>query len=267
MHECSVKSRLVRAKNFDVTWGHWFLLLGLLLFASGAMPLRDEIVLPEMLAIELPKPQMTEIAPTEAPLQELLESAKAGAFKVTHDRVKPLPIGGTQVTWTAWDERRGRVERAPRKARTSMFFRSAKLRLEFRAMITPPPAIKARKSCAMLRGKSMLLGSMLRGLDKGIVFYIGAAFRTRQAGPSPGKPARSLLAMAVPNLGVLTSLLKQAKMPFTLFGALQRLPVIDGFYSPAQSGNSNRFGIPAPLASGMITDRILPSGVTTRFIF
>jgi len=103
MRECSVESRLVRAKNLDVMWGRWLLLSGLLLFVGGAMPLRDEIVLPEMLAIELPKPQMTEIAPTEAPLQELLESAKAGAFKVTHDRVKPLPIGGTQVTWTAWD--------------------------------------------------------------------------------------------------------------------------------------------------------------------
>ena len=80
-----------------------FLLLSLLLFAGGAMPVRDEIVLPEILAVELPKPQMTEIAPTEAPLQQLLESATAGAFKVTHDRVKPLPIGGTLVTWTAWD--------------------------------------------------------------------------------------------------------------------------------------------------------------------
>ena len=101
MNEFFIKPRL--APSTRGICGLWFALLGLLLFASGAAPLKDEIVLPEILAIELPKAQMTEIGPTEAPLQQLLESATAGAFKVTHDRVKPLPIGGTLVKWTAWE--------------------------------------------------------------------------------------------------------------------------------------------------------------------
>ena len=68
IQECSLKSRFERAKNFVVACGRWLTLLSLALFAGAAVPLKDEIVLPEMLAIELPKPQMTEIAPTEAPL-------------------------------------------------------------------------------------------------------------------------------------------------------------------------------------------------------
>ncbi|HUK41632.1 MAG TPA: hypothetical protein VLX11_11320, partial [Candidatus Acidoferrales bacterium] len=80
------------------------------------MLLRDEIILPEMLAIELPKPQMTEIAPAESPIRELLGSAKAGTLQVTHDRLKPLPLGGTRVTWTAWEgvpgESRARVTKS-----------------------------------------------------------------------------------------------------------------------------------------------------------
>lgn len=62
-----------------------------------------EIVLAESLAVELPEPGLTEIAPTASPLRELLESAAAGGLRVTHDRSAPLPIGPTSVTWTAWE--------------------------------------------------------------------------------------------------------------------------------------------------------------------
>ena len=60
------------------------------------------IVLPDILAIELPAPGMTEIAPSASPLRELLESASAGELMVTHDQSAPLPVGATRVTWTAW---------------------------------------------------------------------------------------------------------------------------------------------------------------------
>jgi hypothetical protein len=95
--------RKVLLKTLGRLYGRWFFLFALLLLMAGAAPTKDAIVLPEILAIELPKPQMTEIAPTEAPLRQLLESATAGVFKVTHDRLKPLPIGGTLITWIAWD--------------------------------------------------------------------------------------------------------------------------------------------------------------------
>jgi len=60
------------------------------------------MMLPEMLAIELPSREMDEIAPDRSPLKDLLESATANGLRVTHDRVSPVGIGATQVTWTAW---------------------------------------------------------------------------------------------------------------------------------------------------------------------
>ena len=95
--------RKVLPKTLGRLYSRWFFLFTLLLLMAGAAPTKDAIVLPEILAIELPKPQMTEIAPMEAPLRQLLEAATAGVFKVTHDRLKPLPIGGTLITWIAWD--------------------------------------------------------------------------------------------------------------------------------------------------------------------
>jgi hypothetical protein len=56
-----------------------------------------------MLAVELPAAGMSEIAASTSPLRELLASANAAGLQVTHDQVRPLPIGGTPVTWTAWD--------------------------------------------------------------------------------------------------------------------------------------------------------------------
>lgn len=71
-----------------------------------------KIALPEMLAIELPEPAMTSIAPSASPLKELLESAVATAagLQVTHDVRAPLPLGGTQVTWTSWSAAPGASE-------------------------------------------------------------------------------------------------------------------------------------------------------------
>lgn len=63
---------------------------------------RPVIELPALLAIELPQEGMTDIAPTASPLRELLAAARMGEARVSHDQVKPLPIGATQVTWTAW---------------------------------------------------------------------------------------------------------------------------------------------------------------------
>src|ERR1043166_8250122 len=83
----------------------WLWLLIVLILAGAAAPVKtkDEIVLPEILAIELPNTQKSTIAPTEGPLRELLQSAMAGGSKVTHDRSGPLSLGGTLITWTAWD--------------------------------------------------------------------------------------------------------------------------------------------------------------------
>ena len=93
---------------------------GVCLLAAGAVPLKDEIALPEMLAVELPKAQMTEIGPAESPLKELLQSAAAGPLRITHDRSRPLPIGGTLVTWTAWDGVPG--ESRPRMTRSAYVY-------------------------------------------------------------------------------------------------------------------------------------------------
>ncbi|MDO8477673.1 MAG: hypothetical protein Q7W02_16030 [Candidatus Rokubacteria bacterium] len=71
--------------------------------AAQAQPARSSgIELPEMLAIELPAPGMTSIGPGASPLKELLESALAPGRQVAHDVRSPLPLGATQVTWTAW---------------------------------------------------------------------------------------------------------------------------------------------------------------------
>ena len=59
------------------------------------------IVLPEMLAIELPGAAIS-IAPDVSPLKDLLASPVAPGLKVTHDVRAPLPLGATSVTWTAW---------------------------------------------------------------------------------------------------------------------------------------------------------------------
>ena len=64
-----------------------------LLVTTAAVPLKDEIALPEMLATELPKPQMTEISPAENPLKELLQSASLGSLALDS-------LGKVQVAFT-----------------------------------------------------------------------------------------------------------------------------------------------------------------------
>jgi hypothetical protein len=70
-----------------------------------------------MLAIELPAPAGN-ISPEASPLRDLLESARAGVLAVSHDQVAPLAVGGTLVTWTAWEASSG-------AARTAVAKRSA----------------------------------------------------------------------------------------------------------------------------------------------
>ncbi len=64
---------------------------------------RGEIVLPDLLAIELPGADATRIEPTDSPLRELLATVTAGGFQVTHDLTHPIGTGTTDVTWTAWE--------------------------------------------------------------------------------------------------------------------------------------------------------------------
>jgi hypothetical protein len=85
--------------------------------ASGEVP----IVLPELLAIELPV-GTTQIAPDDSPLRELLASAAAGGLGVTHDLTSPIGPGATEVTWTAWESAPGESRvRATRRERIHVF--------------------------------------------------------------------------------------------------------------------------------------------------
>lgn len=80
------------------------------------------IALPEALAVELPSGAMTRISPTESPLRELLELASTGGLRVSQDQTEPLPIGPTEVTWTAWEGSPGASPpRATRKAHVYVF--------------------------------------------------------------------------------------------------------------------------------------------------
>lgn len=62
----------------------------------------NDLVLPELLAIELP-PSAARLAPDVSPLKELLQAARSGTRQVTHDLKEPIGAGAHRVTWTAWD--------------------------------------------------------------------------------------------------------------------------------------------------------------------
>src|ERR1043166_1825570 len=83
----------------------WLWLLIVLILAGAGAPIKTkaESVLPATLAIQLPHTHQTTTAPREEALREVLQSAMAGGSKVTHDRSGPLSLGGTLITWTAWD--------------------------------------------------------------------------------------------------------------------------------------------------------------------
>ncbi|MBN1810177.1 MAG: hypothetical protein JW909_14020 [Planctomycetes bacterium] len=63
----------------------------------------EDIVLPELLAVEIPAPGAVEISDADSPLHELLVSATAGGLQVTYEPAgAAYPLGGTEVTWTSW---------------------------------------------------------------------------------------------------------------------------------------------------------------------
>jgi hypothetical protein len=65
-----------------------------------------EIVLPDVLAVELPK-GVLQIGPADAPLRALLTSARSGTRKVTADLNHKVGAGPVRVTWSAWDDAPG----------------------------------------------------------------------------------------------------------------------------------------------------------------
>ncbi len=82
-------------------------------------PADAEIVLPDPLAIELPAEGMTNILASDSPMAGLLASVTAGSLQMTNDHADCVfPLGGTEVTWTAWD---GAPEAGTMKARKSAF--------------------------------------------------------------------------------------------------------------------------------------------------
>ena len=94
-------------------------LLGLALAeAAPAQPRLPEIILPDLLAVELPTSGLTEISPTASPLKELLASARAGDLRVTNDVTRSLQVGSAAVTWTAAD---GAGRTVSRKAQVYVF--------------------------------------------------------------------------------------------------------------------------------------------------
>ena len=80
------------------------------------------IALPEMLAVELPGADVTSISPRDSPLRELLEGARAGGLRVTHDLISPIGAGAIEVTWTAWEGAPGQsAARGSRTGRVHVF--------------------------------------------------------------------------------------------------------------------------------------------------
>jgi hypothetical protein len=72
------------------------------------------IGLPPMPGLELPAGMRSGIPADASPMKELLASATAGGLRVTHDRAGYVfPVGGTRVTWTAWE---GEPRTSPPKA-------------------------------------------------------------------------------------------------------------------------------------------------------
>ena len=61
----------------------------------------EQIALPEIMAVELPA-GVTELAPSDPPLRDLLQSAASGRRQVTNDLRRNVKAGATRVTWTAW---------------------------------------------------------------------------------------------------------------------------------------------------------------------
>ena len=70
--------------------------------AAHAQPGPVKIVLPDLLAVELPR-GAADIGPQDPPLRALLESGKSGALKVSADLSRRVGAGPVSVTWSAMD--------------------------------------------------------------------------------------------------------------------------------------------------------------------
>jgi hypothetical protein len=85
--------------------GLWLCGLGLALLAPAgharAQP-APKIALPELMAVELPA-GVSELAPTDPPLRDLLTSATSEQRRITTDLRRNLEAGAAQVTWSAWN--------------------------------------------------------------------------------------------------------------------------------------------------------------------
>jgi hypothetical protein len=72
----------------------------------GAQPEPPQIVLPEIVAIELPR-GLNEVGPSDPVVQALLRSARSGTRTVTSDLQGKIGVGSVRVTWSAWDQAPG----------------------------------------------------------------------------------------------------------------------------------------------------------------
>jgi hypothetical protein len=77
----------------------------------------ERIVLPDLMAVELPA-GVTQLAPADPPLRDLLAAAKSGSRPVTADLRDQLGVGAARVTWTAWDGAPGAGKAAAKRTAT-----------------------------------------------------------------------------------------------------------------------------------------------------
>ena len=91
--------------SMALRWGTMALLLGAMAGPAAAQSRAPapEITLPEMLAVELPGPGVTELDPAASPLRELLAAAQWQGQPAAHNVTRPLRAGTTAVTWSATD--------------------------------------------------------------------------------------------------------------------------------------------------------------------
>lgn len=101
--------------------GMWLCGLALALLAppGAARAQQRQIVLPDLMAVELPA-GVTELAPTDPPLREVLTSATSGQRRITTDLGRNLEAGAARVTWSAWNGEPGTG--TPAATRTATVF-------------------------------------------------------------------------------------------------------------------------------------------------
>src|SRR4051794_8698773 len=62
----------------------------------------SKIALPDLMAVELPA-GITEFAPTDPALRDLLSAATSDRRRITADLRRNLGVGAARVTWSSWD--------------------------------------------------------------------------------------------------------------------------------------------------------------------